>query len=68
MIPNDICCDIMKDQLTMNCEVHGLECPDKVVIRGSQGPLLQSPNATYVLHFCPWCGTQVNQAKMKGLS
>jgi hypothetical protein len=54
------CCDTMAHQLTHECPQHGVDCPDKVVVRGSSGRLfLRSPNATYTMTFCPWCGAKV---------
>lgn len=57
------CCDIMKDQLTWECEKcgPGSKCGDVVVAisesGGSKGELvLIARNAEYECNFCPWCG------------
>lgn len=56
------CCDIMTSQLDpTKCKEHGANCPDNVVVIGEQSRklYLESPNANYILNYCPWCGTKV---------
>ena len=53
------CCADMQEHLGRVCPQHGNDCPDRLVVRGkvfTERWYLQSPNATYRLDFCPWCG------------
>lgn len=57
------CCVVMKNQLTDRCEQHGVDCPDKVVLRSKSvfndsGIYLRAINAEWVMHYCPWCGSK----------
>jgi hypothetical protein len=53
-----ICCEIMKEQFINNCEQHGIDCPDKVLLyrEKTRTFLLEGRNATYIARYCPWCG------------
>lgn len=53
-----ICCEIMKEQFINNCEQHGIDCPDKVLLyrEKTRTFLLEGRNATYITRYCPWCG------------
>lgn len=60
------CCETMKAQLTMWCDQHGAECPDAAVCHSFDGSVsLHSPNATYRMAHCPWCGTGTADAKAR---
>ena len=54
------CCQVMRAQLTYSCDQHdpGI-CPDVVIVKGTAELFLVSPNATYCVNFCPWCGEKL---------
>ncbi len=60
----NFCCDYLHKQVTTKCQQHGYNCPDWL-IGISAGLDLQlhwygrSPNASYSVDFCPWCGNKL---------
>lgn len=51
------CCDTFQSQVEYKCTQHPTICPDQAVIKSkTHGFLLQAPNATYGIRYCPWCG------------
>ena len=56
------CCDYLKKHVSIICIQHAYECPDKLINiainMGSGKPSWygNSPNATYSVSHCPWCG------------
>ena len=57
------CCEVMDEQLTYECDVHGKDCPDVIVTictsQFHEGALmLWGRNAEYACNYCPWCGTK----------
>lgn len=55
------CCALMEQQLTYSCAQHSSvgSCPDILVLRVGSGYVARSPNADYLIHYCPFCGASL---------
>lgn len=67
----ETCCDKFEHQLKNKCEVHGYDCPDKLLGIGISGNINNpisgwfgySPNSTYSISHCPFCGKELPDLK-----
>lgn len=70
---SEYCCENMKQQLTYDCPEHKDNCPDRIVVVGSNQSFdddwptdrlfLVGRNATsYDILFCPWCGDKIQES------
>jgi hypothetical protein len=66
----DICCDEMRAQLNWACADHAAasECPDALVGRFGHartfGLFIHDGGSSFLeIHFCPWCGAQLPNAR-----
>ncbi|MDM5360382.1 hypothetical protein QUF78_21240 [Peribacillus sp. ACCC06369] len=67
---NDHCCETMKDQVNIMCNVHAdpFDCPDTLITYNDKfdeyGLIIQDGGSSSIeITYCPWCGTKLPGSK-----
>ena len=64
-IPNDFCCNMMKDNVTNECTAScecRMVCPDCLICydNGNYRIIIKDNGHSYIrISFCPWCGKKL---------
>lgn len=62
------CCEDMEYQVQAECDMHGIDCPDVLIVKLPDTirkwsyalPIKDGGGSVEVINNCPWCGKELN--------